>query len=157
MDDKRKDRRSSDETTPRKRYERPELKLLGDVRELTQGGSGSVADALGFAQHSSLRFKRDVSYLDDGARASLMRSVLSMRLAQWEYKEDPARERRLGIIIEDDPNVAAINAAKDSVDLYAYTSMAIAAIQVQADEIASLRDELKALREELRHAKTDRH
>jgi len=37
----------------------------------------------------------------------------------------------------------------DHVDLYAYTTMAVAALQVQAVEITELREELAAIRTEL--------
>jgi len=142
--------KSSSVRTKRTPYLRPELKFLGDVTELTRGASGSVGDAQGFAQSSSVRFKKEVAYLDDEARENVVRELLSLRLATWEYIDSArAGQRHLGIIIEDSPNAAAVNHSKDSVDLYSYASMAIAAVQVQAQELSSLRQELSALRKEI--------
>jgi hypothetical protein len=137
-------------------YVPPELIFLGDVRELTRGAAGSRSDG-GFAQSSSLRFKKDVSYVDDEARHAIARDLLSLRLATWEYKgaESPGR-RHLGFIIEDSPAVDAVNPSKDTIDLYAYASMAIAAVQVQAKEIEDLRRELIELRGALDEARGKR-
>ena len=131
-------------------YVRPEVRLLGDVTELTRGAAGSVADGFGGAQGSSIRLKKDVAYLDEAGRARVAEDVLSMRLANWEYIEPKlSGQRHLGIIIEDNPEIAAVNPGKESVDLYSYASMAIAAVQVQAREIAALRAEVLALRSDL--------
>jgi hypothetical protein len=42
-----------------------------------------------------------------------------------------------------------VDAERDRVDLYAYTSMTVAALQVQAEQIDALQREVAALRQEL--------
>jgi hypothetical protein len=54
-----------------------------------------------------------------------------MRLATWRYKQDPSKER-LGFIIDDNERSVAVDGRRDMVDLYGYTSLAVAAIQNQA-------------------------
>ncbi len=101
---------------------------------------------------SSRRYKKDVSYLDDAALASLADRTMATRLATYQYKEgDPATH--LGFIIEDDPTSPAVLQGKDRVDLYGYTSMAVATLQVQGREIASLKRDIENLRRELDAAK----
>jgi hypothetical protein len=153
MEQKREHREQAEASSQvRAPYVRPELKLLGDVLELTQGAGGSVSDGAKFGSHaSSIQFKKDVAYLDDSARNAIARDLLSLRLANWEYI-DPnmsGGHRHLGIIIEDSPDVAAVNPSKASIDLYSYASMAIAAAQVQAKQIETLQAELAELRREL--------
>ena len=149
--DKTPDLDSTTNSPPAKApYVRPQLSLLGDVLKLTRGAAGSVADGLGGAQGSSIRLKKDVAYLDDEARTRIAQDVLSMRLANWEYIEPKLGSgRHLGIVIEDNPTIAAVNPSKESVNVYSYASMAIAAVQVQARELAELRDQVAQLREEL--------
>jgi hypothetical protein len=152
MEQNREHRDAAESSPARAPYVRPELKLLGDVLELTKGAGGSVADGGKFGSHAStIRLKKDVEYLDEARREAVARELLSLKLANWEYI-DPATSgghRHLGIIIEDSPDVAAVNPSKASIDLYSYASMAIAAAQVQAKEIETLRAEMAELRREL--------
>ena len=50
------------------------------------------------------------------------------------------------------PSAAVAGGNGDQVDLYGYTTMAVATLQVQAREIEALRRELSALRQQLRPA-----
>lgn len=68
-----------------------------------------------------------------------------MRLATWRYKQDPSKQH-LGFIIDDNEQYHAVDPARDMVDLYGYTSLAVAALQVQAREIEALRREVAELR-----------
>ena len=63
-----------------------------------------------------------------------------------ESADAPAR---LGFLIDDVGAAACVQATGQRVDLYGYTSMTVAAVQVQAGEIAQLRAELAALRLEV--------
>jgi hypothetical protein len=78
-----------------------------------------------------------------------------MPLATWRYNdEDPNAREHLGFIIDDQPLTSpAVRPTGDRVDLYGYTSMAVAAIQEQHRQIEALQKEVKNLREELRAAK----
>jgi hypothetical protein len=89
--------------------------------------------------------KQDIHYLNDTERAQYQRELLKMRLASWRYKHDPAK-KRLGIIIDDNEDSAAVDARRDQLDLYGYTSMVVAALQVQAREIEALKRQVAALK-----------
>jgi hypothetical protein len=98
---------------------------------------------------SSARYKEDIAYLDEDALRRVSEEVRSMRLATWRYKDgagDPGEH--LGFIIEDAPGSHAVLSGQSRVDLYSYTSMAVAALQLQAREIESLRKDVQDLRRE---------
>jgi hypothetical protein len=99
---------------------------------------------------SRARYKKDIAYVADERLAALHDEVMEMRLATWRYKTEPDGARtHLGFIIDDDPASPGVDATGDRVDLYGYTSMAVAAAQVQGKRIASLEREIAALREEI--------
>jgi Chaperone of endosialidase len=99
---------------------------------------------------SRARFKRDIEYLSEAELRHLYTELRRFRLATYRYRaEGPADRARLGFIIEDVEPSAAVDAERDSVDLYGYASMAVAALQVQARQIESLQAEVSALRHEL--------
>jgi endosialidase-like protein len=99
---------------------------------------------------SRARFKRDIEYLSEAEVERLYAELRRFRLATYRYRAAPPADRaRLGFIIEDVEPSAAVDADRDSVDLYGYASMAVAALQVQAKEIESLRTEVEALRHRL--------
>lgn len=106
---------------------------------------------------SRRRFKRDITYVAADERALLSQMLLETPLATWRYKNGDER-RRLGFILEDviledvEPN-PSVDAARDRVDLYGYTTMAVAALQEQAQQIAQLQVEIEALRVELADTK----
>jgi hypothetical protein len=98
---------------------------------------------------SRKRFKREIHYLDDSERATAAQALMQMRLATWQYQwEDEKQPNHLGFIIDDSPETPAVRADGERVDLYGYTSMAVAAIQAQQAEIDALRVELELLREQ---------
>jgi hypothetical protein len=90
--------------------------------------------------------KRDIEYLSEDEVASAERAVLRMPLARFNYKWDsPAERRRLGFIIEDVAPSPGVDEGRGVVDLYGYTSLAVAAVQEQAREIERLRAEVREL------------
>jgi hypothetical protein len=95
--------------------------------------------------------KRDIQYLDEPQLQSAEDQVLRIPLARFNYKWDaPSERRRLGFIIEDvAPNPGVIDEARGEVDLYGYTSLAVAALQEQAKEIAQLRQKVSQLEKRL--------
>jgi len=96
------------------------------------------------------RYKRDVHYLSDTERARAATSLQQIRLATWRYQWDgPDGPSHLGFVIDDIPESPAVAAGGSRVDLYGYTSLAVAAIQAQQAEIAALRQEVAALRAEV--------
>jgi len=97
---------------------------------------------------SRQRTKADIHYLDEAELTRYREELLAMRLATWKYKHDPSKQR-LGFIIDDNEQSAAVDQLRDMVDLYGYTSMAVATLQLQARELEALRRELAELKTEL--------
>ena len=98
--------------------------------------------------------KRDIHYVTPAERARLAGELLDTRLATYRYRsEAPAAPARLGFIIDDQPDSPAVQPSGERVDLYAYTSMAVAAIQAQAETIEKLEREVVRLRSELESMK----
>jgi hypothetical protein len=93
---------------------------------------------------SRRRYKRDIHYLGATELEHYRDELLTMKLATWRYKHDPSRER-LGFIIDDHETSVAVDWPTDSVDLYGYTSLAIAALQTQAQQIERLERDIAAL------------
>jgi hypothetical protein len=100
---------------------------------------------------SRAAFKKDVRYLDDRDLDRQHAAVLRLPLATWRYRSDgEGTPSRLGFLIDDVGAAACVDRSGGRVDLYGYTSMTVAAVQVQAREIAELRREVAALRAEVR-------
>ncbi len=89
--------------------------------------------------------KRDIRYLGPDELQRYHDELLQMKLATWKYKADPTHER-FGFIIDDNEKSVAVDASRDMVDLYGYTSLAVATVQLQSRELAQLRKELASLR-----------
>jgi hypothetical protein len=99
---------------------------------------------------SRARFKRDIAYLSEADLVRLHDELRRIPLVTFRYRAAGPHDRsRLGFVIEDVEPSLAVDAPQDSVDLYGYASMAVAALQVQAKQIESLKRELAALRQEL--------
>ena len=91
--------------------------------------------------------KTDVVPVDAALSARLHRDLLRIDLATYRYRsEAPDAPRHIGFIIDDLKTSIPVNPSGDSVDLYAYTSMAVAALKEQEAEIANLRSEVADLK-----------
>ncbi len=100
---------------------------------------------------SSERFKRNISYLSEADLKQIAEDVQKIQLTTYRYKNPADQNRKhLGFIIEDNPSCPAVDAEKNLIDLYGYTSMVVAASQVQAREIDSLKNQIEALRQEIK-------
>ena len=97
---------------------------------------------------SRTRYKKDIRYLSDDELRAVSDELLALPLARFRYRSDDARVR-LGFMIDGHESLACVDAEHDQVDLYGYTSMAVAALKVQAEEIAELRRQVTALRAQL--------
>ena len=100
---------------------------------------------------SSRRLKQDIAYLDAGTRKKLAAQALDLKLATYTYL-DPTKNgggQQLGYILDDAPGAAF--SGDERVNLYAYTSAVLAAVQEQQVEIAELRAKIAEL--EARDAK----
>ena len=95
-------------------------------------------------------WKKDIRYLDDADRQRQHDAVVRMPLATWRYRtEDAEAPVRLGFLIDDIGAAPCVRPSGQRVDLYGFTSMTVAAVQVQAREIEALRGELSELRREV--------
>jgi hypothetical protein len=105
---------------------------------------------------SRQRFKHAIQYLDGQERGAAAAALLDLRLATYRYRDarDDGR-RHLGFVIDDLPaGSPAVHADGQHVDLYGYASMAVAALQTQAEHVqrmearmAELEREVDALRQ----------
>jgi hypothetical protein len=100
---------------------------------------------------SRQRFKHAIRYLDTGDRQAAAAAVLELPLATYRYRgvRDDGRQH-LGFVIDDLPaGSPAVHADGQHVDLYGYTSMAVAALQAQAERVQALEAQMAALQAEL--------
>lgn len=82
--------------------------------------------------------KTDIHYLGAADTSALHDQLMGLRLAGYRYKVEPkGTPDHLGFIIDDQPPGSPMVQPNGSrVDLYGYTSMAVAAVQVQQSLIA---------------------
>jgi hypothetical protein len=99
---------------------------------------------------SKRELKDAIRYLTPEERKRVRDELVAFRLATWDYRAPRADgTRHFGFIIDDvgpSPSVAPNGSV---VDLYGYTSMAVAALQEQAAEIDELKREVAQLRKDL--------
>jgi hypothetical protein len=101
---------------------------------------------LGGCPISKAEHKRDIAYVGTDQRAELASELLQMKLATYRYKKDGATgPEHLGFIIDDVGASPAVLPSGERVDLYGYTSMTVATVQLQAERIATLEARLAAL------------
>ncbi|MDP2305261.1 MAG: hypothetical protein Q8P18_04460 [Pseudomonadota bacterium] len=95
--------------------------------------------------------KTEIRYLDGPASQGLHDALMSVRLADYRYKTEPeGAKHHLGFIIDDQPaGSPAVLSSGGRVDLYGYTSMAVAALQVQEAQLAAQAAELAAQRAQI--------
>ena len=95
----------------------------------------------------SLRsFKEDIHYLAAPESAALHQELMGLRLAEYRYKTEPGGSpQHLGFLIDDQrPGSPLVRSSGDRVDLYGYTSMAVAALQVQEAQLRAQQAQLQA-------------
>jgi hypothetical protein len=100
---------------------------------------------------SRKKFKTDIDYVDQQERVRLHDELMRFRLAKYRYKDKELDQQHLGFMIDDVEPSPSVKG--DHVDLYGYTSMAVAALQEQAKQIEMLRSEIATLRRELHRKK----
>jgi hypothetical protein len=116
----------------------------------------------GMCPISRRTYKTNIQYLSDADLKRLHDELLTFRLASFQYNLPGASPApHLGFIIDDVAPSPSVAADGNTVDLYGYASMAVAAVQEQAREIDQLKGEVASLRHELtasrlHHAKGQR-
>ena len=104
--------------------------------------------AVGGCPISRRSYKTNVHYLEPEELARYQAELLALELATWHYKHDPSKQR-LGFMLDDHETSIAADAARDQVDLYSYTSLAVAALQAQSRQIERLEREVADLKARL--------
>lgn len=101
---------------------------------------------------SSRAHKEAVDYLGARQRQDMAQQLLNIRLAQYQYRVQEQRHgpqqpaQHLGFILEDLPSDSpAVLPNGQQVDVYGYVSMAVAALQEQAQEIQNLKQRIEEL------------
>jgi hypothetical protein len=90
--------------------------------------------------------KQDIVYLTPAELEKEAREVLDIPLARYRYRtESVERAPHLGFIIDDVGPRECVDWRAGTVDLYGYTSMAVAALQTQQREIEELRARVREL------------
>lgn len=99
---------------------------------------------------SRAEYKRDIHYLDGKELESYANQLMKMRLATYRYRAaGPAGAEQLGFIINDVGRSVSVNPDQETVNLYGYTSMAVAALKTQAEHIERLEQEVTELKSRL--------
>ncbi|MCB9672402.1 MAG: hypothetical protein H6734_23200 [Alphaproteobacteria bacterium] len=125
-----------------------ECDFESDCNALLVCAADDPKDQPGGCPISKKAVKRDIAYLDGADLKAAADQALAMKLARWQYTwDEPGARPHLGFLIDDAPTSAAVRADGERVDLYGYTSLTLAAIQVQQAQIEALRAEVAALRE----------
>jgi len=92
-------------------------------------------------------YKTNIEYLSAEDLTRLHDALLKFHLASYQYAIPGASPAsHLGFIIDDVTPSPSVAEGGDTVDLYGYASMAVAAVQTQAREIAALQHEVESLR-----------
>ncbi len=111
---------------------------------------GAVCCQGGNCPVSRREFKREIHQLNDDEVQRVYAQLREIKLTTYRYKGEPASDApRLGFIIDDTASPYPVNPDGNSVNLYGYASMAVAAIQAQSQEIAALKAELARLRRQV--------
>lgn len=104
---------------------------------------------------SQRKMKKDILYLSDNEKQQLSSELMSFPLATYRYKvEGPEQKPHLGFIIDDVAPSPAVLQSGERVDLYGYSTMTVAALQVQAKEIADLKKQMEELKKDCSSKKT---
>jgi len=111
---------------------------------------GAICCQGGNCPVSRRAFKNEIHQLDDQEVQRVYAQLRDIKLTTYRYKGEPASDApRLGFIIDDTASPYPVNPDGNSVNLYGYASMAVAAIQAQSQEIAALKAEVARLRRQV--------
>ena len=96
---------------------------------------------------SRREFKKDINYVSHAQRDELADDALAIPLATYRYKTEAADgKKHLGFIIDDQPESSpAVQADRTHVDEYGYTTMLLATVQRQQEQIDAMNKKLDAL------------
>lgn len=96
--------------------------------------------------------KTDIQYLGDTELHKYADEVMQMKLATFKYRS--GGPVRLGFMIDDNPQSKSVDPERDMVDLYGYTSMTVAALKVQQQQVSDLQKRLDDLEKQLKSCRS---
>ena len=100
-----------------------------------------------YCPKSKREYKADIHYLGGAELTALHRDLMQHKVATYRYKDDGvAGPSHLGFIIDDVAPSPSVGVSGERVNIYGYTTMAVAALQVQQDRIDTLERELAQLK-----------
>lgn len=103
-----------------------------------------------YCPKSKREFKTDIRYLQGAELNTLHRDLMQHKVATYRYKEDGmGGPSHLGFIIDDVAPSPSVGVSGERVNMYGYTTMAVAAVQVQQARIENLERELAEIKQRL--------
>jgi hypothetical protein len=115
----------------------------GQSRMECRGGVWQIANTS--CPASTAGAKEDIHYVSDSDAEYLRQSLMRIPLATYRYKGSDATTH-LGFVIEDvEARSPAVLPSRDRVDLYGFVTMAVAALQRQEKDIATLKADVARL------------
>ncbi len=99
---------------------------------------------MGSCPISRAKFKDDIHVVEQGELERYHAELMSLPLATWKYKQGDERTH-LGFMIDGNEGLICVQPDRDQIDVYGYTSMAVAALKVQQAQIEALQAQVKAL------------
>lgn len=94
------------------------------------------------------KYKEDIHYLASEDLDRYHDQLMSLPLATYRYREGGSRQR-LGFMIDGHESLVCVEAERDMIDVYGYTSMAVAALKVQGRQIEELKATVESLHRKL--------
>jgi hypothetical protein len=117
--------------------------LRCDTMDPTHGGMCPISRAA---------FKQDITFLEESDLKRYHDELIALPLATYSYRDAAKAERpHLGFIIDGHEGLICVQPERNQVDVYGYTSMAVAALKVQQQQIEALEAKLKALEARVQH------
>ncbi|HME92404.1 MAG TPA: hypothetical protein VKE49_13325 [Myxococcaceae bacterium] len=98
---------------------------------------------------SRASYKEGIEYLANEDLERYHDELISLPLATYRYKTDADARKHLGFMIDGHESLICVEAEHNMVDVYSYTSMAVAALKVQARQIHELRATVEKLERKL--------
>lgn len=98
---------------------------------------------------SKASYKEGIEYLANEDLERYHDQLIALPLATYRYKAGADSRRHLGFMIDGRESLICVEAEHNMIDVYGYTSMAVAALKVQARQIDELRATVEKLERKL--------
>ena len=98
---------------------------------------------------SKANYKEGIEYLANEDLERYHDQLIALPLATYRYKAATDARKHLGFMIDGHESLICVEAEHNMIDVYGYTSMAVAALKVQARQIDELRATVEKLERKL--------